>query len=76
MNTKQRLERLERALMPPDWMKQETAVFTFRDGHKETLFWTDAMEPVLSGEIVDIDGGESSNIIALLRVMVEGGNDE
>lgn len=76
MKNKQRLERLEGIFSRNDWMRTDTAVFTFKDGHKESLFWVDAVEPVLSGEIVDVDGGESSNLIGFLRAVLEGGEDE
>ena len=76
MNNKQRIERLEQIFSRNDWIKTDTAVFTYRDGHTESLFWIDAVDSVLSGEIVDVEGGEQSNLIGLLQALMEGNDNE
>lgn len=44
---------------------------TFKDGRKERLLWTEAVEPVIDGEVEEItgNGGEPEN---LLKALMKG----
>ena len=44
--------------------------FTFKDGRKERMFYTDAINDVLDEKVVSIDGDENDNILGLLRALM------
>ena len=48
---------------------------TFKDGRRERLLWTEAVNPVLEGEVEEIsgNGGEPEN---LLKALMKGENDD
>lgn len=64
---KKRLSCLEQGFKP---FTAGIVIATFKDGHKQRLLWTDAMQAALEGLLVDVEGDADDSLSGLVKMFI------